>query len=166
MLDYMVIATAWIVTVVALIIFVPKDKIREAQVIYLFKQLITWLFGLAVVELRLIEYPVRLLSYANRTSFTFEYFIYPSLCVIFNLRYPQNDSYFRQFLYYSYYCTAMTLLEVFVERYTNVITYLHWSWYVTWITLFITFYISRSYYVWFFKIKRSKLDKIHSGGYT
>nr|WP_282434416.1 CBO0543 family protein [Desulfosporosinus orientis] len=42
----------------------------------------TWAVGLGVVELRLIEYPVRLFPYANRTSFSFEYFIYPSICAI------------------------------------------------------------------------------------
>ncbi|WP_345788342.1 CBO0543 family protein [Desulfosporosinus orientis] len=62
--------------------FIPKDKIRKALIAFLFKQVITWAVGLGVVELRLIEYPVRLFPYANRTSFSFEYFIYPSICAI------------------------------------------------------------------------------------
>jgi hypothetical protein len=151
--DYAILFAAWIVTIVLLVIFIPKNKLRLAQVAFLFKQLITWLTGLAVVEAGLIEYPIRLFPIANRTSFTFEYFIYPSICAIFNVHYPQEKSRFAQFMYYIYYCTAITIVEVIVERYTNIITYVHWTWYITWITLFITFYLTRNYCLWFFKQK-------------
>ena len=154
-LEYAIIAIAWAVTAVSLVLFIPKNKIREAQVAFLFKQLITWVVGLAAVELRLIEYPVRLFSYANRTSFSFEFFIYPSICAIFNVNYPENKKPFGQFMYYFYYCTTLTLIEVIVEKYTNVLKYIHWTWYITWITLFITFYITRKYYVWFFRLKQN-----------
>ena len=154
--EYIIISFAWIITIVSLIKFVPKDKIREAQVAFLFKQIITWVAGLAVVELGLIEYPVRLFfPHANRASFSFEYFIYPAIGAIFNVNYPKNKSSFGQFMYYFYYCTTMTVIEVIIERYTDVLTYIHWTWYITWITLFITFYITRKYYVWFFKLKQN-----------
>jgi len=70
------------VSAALLLIFVPKNKIREASVIFCFKQLITWLLGLFVAEFNLIEYPVRLFANATKASFTFEYFVYPSICVI------------------------------------------------------------------------------------
>ncbi|NMC57343.1 MAG: hypothetical protein GYA50_09005, partial [Eubacteriaceae bacterium] len=110
----------------------------------------TWILGLTVVQLGLIEYPVRFFPYATRTSFTFEYFVYPSICVIFNLYYPNGKSRFRQFMHYFYFCTAITIIEVLIEKYTDIIKYLHWTWHVTWITLFITFFLSRKFYVWFF----------------
>lgn len=152
--EYVLIALQWIATIILLILFIPKEKFREAQVAFFFKQLITWLLGLAVVELHLIEYPVRLFPYANKTSFTFEYFVYPSLCAIFNVHYPQDKSLFRQFLYYFSYCSVITVLEVIVERETQIINYIHWDWYVSWSTLFLTFYLTRIYYVWFFRLKR------------
>ena len=154
--DYILIATQWIVMIVLLLKFIPKNKIREAHTAFFFKQLVTWVLGLSVVQLKLIEYPVRLFPYANKASFTFEYFIYPSLCAIFNVHYPEKKSAFSQFMYYFYYCTSMTVLEVFVEKYTNILRYLHWTWYITWITLFITFYMTRKYYEWFFKLKENK----------
>ncbi|MDP4159781.1 MAG: CBO0543 family protein [Bacillota bacterium] len=151
--EYIIIAIAWIITIILLVIFIPKDKYREAQVAFGIKQVLTWVTGLTVVELGLLEYPVRLFPYANKTSFTFEYFIYPSICAIFNVHYPEDKKTFGQFLYYVYYCTTMTLIEVIVERSTNIIKYIHWTWYITWITLFFTFTISRKYYTWFFKLK-------------
>jgi hypothetical protein len=45
----------------------------------------------------------------------------------------------------------MTILEVIIERYTNLIDYISWSWYWTWITLLITFHLTRTYYLWFIK---------------
>lgn len=138
-----------------LILFIPKNKLKEAQVIFLFKQLITWMIGLAVANYKLIEYPVRLFSYAYKSSLSFDFFIYPSICVVFNLYYPKGKSIIKQFMHYFYFCTVMTILEVLCEKYTNIIKYIHWTWYLTWITLFITFYLSNKYYVYFFGIRNS-----------
>jgi len=154
--DYILIIIQWIVTIGLLVKFIPKNKVREASVAFCFKQLLTWILGLSVAQLKLIEYPVRLFPYACRTSFTFEYFVYPSISAIFNVHYPQNKSSFSQFMYYCYYCTTITILETYAEKYTNILKYIHWTWYITWITLFITFYMTRIYYVWFFKLKQNK----------
>lgn len=142
---------AWITCILTLLILVPKNMIREAQVIFLFKQVLTWLFGLMVVEFKLIEYPVRLFPYANRTSFSFEYFIYPAICVIFNLYYPKTKRILPQLRHYFVFCTTITVIEIFTEKYTDIINYLYWHWSLTLVTLFITFYLSRKFYTWFFK---------------
>ncbi len=152
--DYYLIAAAWVITAIALIIFVPKNKIRDAWVIFMFKLVSTWPLGLLFVELKLLEYPVRLFSYANRTSFSFEYFIYPAICVIFNLHFPQGKNKLIQTLHYAAYCTGITVFEIFVKEYTNIIAYTGWTWYYTWVSLFVTFLISRMFYIWFFKINK------------
>ena len=153
-LDAAILAFAWLLTIGMLFIFIPRDKIREALVIFLFKQLITWIIGLLVVELGLIEYPVRSFANASWTSFDFEYFIYPAICVVFNLHYPVGKKPLKQLMHYVNYCSAITFVEVLIERYTDIIEYIHWEWYVTWITLFITFYVSRRFYLWFFKLTK------------
>jgi hypothetical protein len=153
-LNYILISIEWIGTISLLLIFIPKYKIREAYIAFSFKQILTWILGLTVAQLRLIEYPIRLFPYASKADFTFEFFMYPSLCAIFNVHYPKNKGTFGQFMYYFYYCTTMTILEVFAERYTNILKYLHWAWYITWITLFMTFYITRKFYEWYLKINK------------
>ena len=60
-INNIIIVGEWIVTIVGLFMFIPKNKLREANLALFINQLITWLFGLLVVELRLIKYPVRLL---------------------------------------------------------------------------------------------------------
>jgi hypothetical protein len=149
--QYYYIIFGWIITIIALILFIPKNKICVAAVAFQFKQTITWLLGLTVVQLGLIEYPVRSLPKATMSSFDFEFFIYPAICAIFNVHYPQGKSKPVKVLYYAGYCSGITVVEVLAEHYTDVITYVHWAWYVTWITLCITFFLCRVCVVWFFK---------------
>jgi hypothetical protein len=150
-IEYIIYAIESSVVIFLLFRFIPKDKIRVAHAAYLFKLVITWSVGLAVVEYGLIEYPVRFFSYATRATFLFEFFLYPSICAIFVVNYPEKKSIFAKFMYIFYYCTPLTIIEVIEERYTDIITYIHWNWFVTWSTFFITFYISQKYSKWFFK---------------
>ncbi len=150
-IDVIVLALGWIITIAVLFFSIPINRIREALLIFFFKQLITWILGITVAQYGLIEYPVRSFPYATRASFDFEYFIYPAVCVVFNLHYPEGKSRFRQFMHYAITCTIVTVVEVLCEKHTNIINYIHWTWYITWLTLFITFFASRKFYVWFFR---------------
>ncbi|BCJ88502.1 CBO0543 family protein [Effusibacillus dendaii] len=145
---------AWLIMAYLLWKFVPRNKIREAHVIFLFKQAMTWVFGLMVAHWELIEYPVRIFAGGTQSSFTYDYFIDPSIAVLFNLRYPENGGRWRKFLHYVIYCSAVVFPEWILEDYTDLIEYKKWAWYWSWITLFATLFISRQYYLWFFKIKR------------
>src|SRR5690554_1168980 len=78
LLERIILALVWIITILGLIRLTPRNQIRDAHVIFLFKQVLTWIFGLLVVQFHLIEYPVRMLHKATMTSFSFEYFIYPA----------------------------------------------------------------------------------------
>jgi hypothetical protein len=156
--EYTILVIAWIITINLLIRYVPRNRSREAWLVFLFKLFLTWIFGLLVVELDMIEYPIRFFMEASRTSFTFEFFVYPAICVLFNLHYPEGKGKGRQWMHYVYYCSGITIIEVFLEKNTRLIIYTNWEWYWTWITLFVTFYMSRKFYLWFFK-PYSKVDK-------
>lgn len=134
--------------------FIPKNKVKEAHVAYLFKLVLTWSLGLIVAELKLIEYPVRLFPYANKASFLFEFFFYPCICAVFIVNFPEKKSAFTRFMYYFCFCTSLTIIEAIEEKYTDILTYKHWAWYATWTTFFITFYIANLYNRWFFKQSR------------
>jgi len=74
---------------------------------------------------------------ATKASFTFEYFVYPSICVIFNLYYPERKSLFKRILYYFIYTAAITVFEVIF------------------LSVYLTFFLSRAYFKWFFKISNN-----------
>ena len=139
-----------ILIIALLFIFIPKSKIREAHVAYLFALIVTWPLGLIVADFILIEYPIRIFSYSNKAHFIFEFFLLPCICTLFVINYPEKKSVFAKLMYYFYYCTTLTIVEVIQERYTDVLEYIHWSWYVTWITMFAIFYIVKKYNKWFF----------------
>ncbi|WP_449536501.1 CBO0543 family protein [Ferdinandcohnia sp. Marseille-Q9671] len=133
-----------------IVFLIPKKKFRLAVVAFLFKQLITFLIGLVVVELELLEYPTRLFSSINRTSFTFEYYAFPVVCAAFNVWYPNGRSIFIQLGYYAGFSTVLTIIEIIIEKYIDLIKYIHWEWYITWITIALSFYLTRKFCNWFF----------------
>lgn len=133
-----------------ILFFVPKNKIRLAVVAFLFQQIITFLIGLVVVELGLLEYPVRLFASINRTSFTFEYYAFPVICAAFNVWYPNDRSTIIQLGYYAGFSSVLTIAEVLIEKYTYLIKYIHWEWYITWSTICLSLFIARLFCVWFF----------------
>nr|WP_281279867.1 CBO0543 family protein [Cohnella pontilimi] len=118
--------------------------------IFFFLQTITWSVGLLVVELGLIQYPVREFIKADATSFSFEYFIYPALCVVYNLKFPAGNRWMKAGWIIGF-PTVMTIIEVIIERNTKLIDYLNWNSYWSWITLFLTFLISRVYFLWVYR---------------
>lgn len=142
--------SSWVVMAILLMVFVPLNRIREALVVFFFKQTITWYFGTLVVQYGLIKYPVRFFPKATNTSFTFEFFVYPAICILFNLYFPFDKSYLWQIFYFVCFASAITVFEVMLEKHTNLIKYIKWSWFLTWITLLITFAMSNVFYRWFF----------------
>jgi hypothetical protein len=147
-----IIVSSWVLMSLFLFRYVPKGRIREAQIVFFFHQAITWLFGLIVVETRLIEYPYRLFfRKSNKANFSFEYFIYPALSVFFNLHYPENRNATFKALYYLLHTSLITVFELFAVKYTKLIRYKNWNWYWSFITIWGTYYISHVHFRWFFK---------------
>jgi hypothetical protein len=82
-------ASVWVIMIIALLLFVPKNKKREASVVYTFTCFLGFFIGLFIVQMKWIEYPARMLfRYAERAEFTFEFVLYPTICVLFVLHYP------------------------------------------------------------------------------
>ncbi|WP_084034816.1 CBO0543 family protein [Anaerobacillus alkalilacustris] len=155
--DKVIEASAWIVMSFILYKFVPRNKFREAQLAFLFKQVITWIFGLIVVENGIIKYPHRLFfKKANKASFTFEFFILPSFCSLFNIHYPEQKHQIFKVLHYVFYTSIIVILEIYAIKSTNLIKYKKWTWYWSYITITISYYLSRLYYRWFFRYNNNQ----------
>lgn len=132
--------------------FIPRDKRKDASIIFLFQQFVTWFLGLLVVELHLLEYPVRELAEVNRTSFLYEFLVYPITSIFFCLYYPQLRSKLIKIIYIVTFTTCLTIPEVLFEKYTDLISYMNWAWYISWISIYVTLYLSWVFYRWFFRL--------------
>lgn len=140
----------WIATTISLFVLIPKAKVGLALVAFLFAQALTWPMGLFTVDMGWIQYPIRFFENANYASFTFDYFFLPVMCVYFNIYFPEGKGLLRRTAHYTIFCTAMALLELLFLHHTNLIRYIHWNAYWTWITLWVNFYITRKFCLWFF----------------
>lgn len=139
-----------IITVLSLI-FMPKNKLLQAQFIFLFVHFSSWILGLSAVQLALIEYPYRELSTVNRTSFIFEFLVLPIMCIHFNVHFPERSSKAVKCMYYFGITLVFTIIEYFMEKYTLILKYTGWQLYWTFISVCFIFWLSRKTSQWFFK---------------
>ncbi|CAI9390599.1 CBO0543 family protein [Niallia sp. Sow4_A1] len=142
------------ISILALFFLVPKNKAREAWMIFLSLQIITWPAGLLAVEWNMIDYPIQLFSFANefnRSSFTFEFFLFPVTAIMFNLYYPKKIKKTGTFFYYFLFAGFFTCLEVIIERHTELVNYISWHGSYTLITVMVTLFLNHTYYHWFKK---------------
>lgn len=143
-----------IVCIFSLIKFIPKDKKRDAWILFLFLQVITWPAGLISVEMGWIEYPTQLLPHANsynQTSFTFEFFFFPVVAIFFSLYYPRKKYWSIVLLYFIGISGFFTTFEVILEKTTSLVTYHEWRWYWTFISVLVSLFINNQFYRWFKK---------------
>lgn len=147
----------WAATLISMVFLIPRNKVREAVVAFLFKQAMTWPLGLFIADMGWIQYPIRFFENVNRGSFTFEYFFYPVICAYFMVYFPNDKRLVTRAAYYFAFSTTLTLAELVILHNTDLIIYIRWNAYATWISLFITFYITRKFCLWFFKPYRGIL---------
>ncbi|WP_413305683.1 CBO0543 family protein [Bacillus sp. 1P10SD] len=83
---------------------------------------------------------------------TTEYFFYPLLSGFYLIFEPKRSLAIR-ILNLALWISGLTLMDVMLEKYTNLIEYVHYSWYLTWINFFCIFAITNLIYQWFFKDK-------------
>jgi len=154
-IELIILTFAWIIPAILLIIFINKKNFLNAQVSFLFMQVPSFLFGALVVQGGFIEYPVGFLKVAYNASFTFEFFVYPAISIFFNIYFPKDKLWFIKAIYILAFPTLITIIEVYLEKHTQLIKYLNWSWYWSFITLTLVLLLSYWYYQWFFeKIKQ------------
>ncbi|MCR8633733.1 CBO0543 family protein [Paenibacillus radicis (ex Xue et al. 2023)] len=144
-------AAVWVVSALLLLFFVPKKKYREAWISFFIMQLPTWLLGLFVVQLGLIEYPSRFMADGTNTSFTYEFFALPVISIIYNLHYPSDRGAGLRLGYVLLYASVLTGMEIIIEAYTDLVEYIHWNWLYTWVSVLLTLQGSYWFYVWFTK---------------
>lgn len=114
-------------------------------------QLLTWPFGIFAVEYGAIEYPVRFFPKIINSSFTYEFLALPAIGVIYCMYFPLRRSMLVKVLYFIAFPTILSIGEVVILNYTDLIRYIHWNWLISWLTIAITLHLNYSYFRWFYK---------------
>ncbi|MDF2958391.1 MAG: hypothetical protein K0S39_126 [Paenibacillus sp.] len=150
-IDRLVESAVWGVGALLILLFVPKKKYREAWISFLFMSVPIWISGLFVVQFGLVEYPSRFMAAAMNTSFTYEFFALPVISVLYNQYYPSDKSLPLRLGYILSYSIVLTVTEIILEAYTDLVEYIHWNWFMTFLSVMLILQVSYWFYVWFIK---------------
>ncbi|MDT8901549.1 CBO0543 family protein [Anaeroselena agilis] len=136
--------TSAAIALLLLIFAVDWRYFRDWVVVFLFKCTVDFLWGSAVVSLKLIEYPDRLFPRYYDTSILFEIWVFPVLCILYN-QLTRTRGLTAAVGYALLFSAGITALEYPLEYYTNLIEYKNWTWFTSFYTITATFLISRAF---------------------
>ncbi|MCC2684597.1 MAG: hypothetical protein K0R75_1496 [Paenibacillaceae bacterium] len=139
----------WVVSIALMLFFIPRARIREAAVSFMFTQLLSWILGYLVVYFGLLSYPKHFFATATDTSFTYEFLAFPAISAIMNVHFPTGKPVWLQIGYWLLFPTVLTLVEIVLVHYTNLILYIHWAWYISWISIAATMLLAFAFHNWF-----------------
>jgi hypothetical protein len=143
-LDQIIMIISAIITLLLLIFAVDWRYVRDWVVVFFFKCTIDFAWGGAVQNLNLIQYPVRWLPEYFHTSLLFEVWVFPVLCILYN-QVTHKRGLVAIIWYALLFSAGMTAIEYPLELYTDLIKYIHWTWFTTFYTLTLTFLASRAF---------------------
>ena len=124
-----------------------REKLKDWLLIFFLKGYIASFLDQIIVKKKRISYPVRFMSKYFDSSLLFDYLLFPLLCVFYN-RTSEKSNLHSIFLQSLIYTTPMTVLEVILEKKTNLIQYKkNWNWLITYSTLVVTFLFVRGFIV-------------------
>lgn len=146
--------TAAIVTLLLAAIAIDWRNFREWIALFFFQGEIDLLLGSLVVESGLLDYPVRILPDLYDTSLLFELWVLPILCILYN-QIINKRSLWSMGYYAMLFSAGITGIEFIIERNTNLIAYIEWSWVTTFITVTLAFWVSRAFVVLYRQAYRS-----------
>ena len=122
-----------------------REKLKDWLLIFFLKGYISSFLDQIIVKKKQISYPVRFMSKYFDSSLLFDYLLFPLLCVFYN-RTSEKSNLHSIFLQSFIYTTPMTVLEVILEKKTNLIRYnKNWNWLITYSTLVVTFLFVRGF---------------------
>ncbi|MFA9560466.1 CBO0543 family protein [Evansella sp. AB-rgal1] len=139
-----------VLTVGVLFVFNPRKQLRKTHMVFFFNQTITWLFILFVVEKGIIKNPLRIFKHASKANFGLVFFVFPALNTLYTVRFPEHKNNLIKLLYSSSFVVGQGIVELLLERYTELFTYVKWRWYYSFILRIVISYLSRLYGKWFF----------------
>jgi hypothetical protein len=152
-MEYLILLLMWLFGFIGFILFVPKKDWRKGFLAFMMFQAIIWLCDMPAFTYDLLRAPVRELPKATDLPLTIDYFFYPVLFSIFYVHRRVNGSLGSRITYFFVWVSASSLLDIVIERYTDLLEYEFLKWYGMWMYIGFLFYISQICCNWFFKDK-------------
>ncbi|MBE4909637.1 hypothetical protein IMZ08_16410 [Bacillus luteolus] len=119
-IDFTVILAIWVIFPLILYFAVPRDRVREMIAVFLFFQMLTWLFSIVMTKFGVLSAPIREFPEATKINFSSEYIVFPTAAVLFQRWYPENGGKIRQALHYLYTVGGIILFLFIIGRTTDL----------------------------------------------
>ncbi|MBP1964777.1 CBO0543 family protein [Paenibacillus aceris] len=154
--ERVILIVIWVVCIVLIPVMIPKHRTREAVLLFLFTQMITWIMSLLLVEWKAIENPIREFPSASGSNFTNNYIFFPLISTLFALYYPGQKSVAIRTFYQVRIVLLAGIYLILISRYTQILHYIHFNIFLHMILLWIVLNVVRTYASWFFQRKIQK----------
>ncbi|GFZ81249.1 hypothetical protein GCM10008018_28610 [Paenibacillus marchantiophytorum] len=141
---------AWVICMTLMPILVPKNRIRQAVLLFLSTQLITWVLSVMFVEWGFYENPIREFPAASGSNFTNNYLLFPFISTMFSLYYPNSKSSVLKWLFQARFVIAIGTYCALISKYSNLLEYRHFNVYFHMLVIWAVLNITRKYEGWFF----------------
>ena len=154
-IDRWILTAVWVLCIPAMMLIIPRKRWREAALLFVFNQSITWMLSLIQVEAGFAVNPVREFPRAVASNFTFNFILYPTVAVFFAFYYPKSG-WLRKFLYVAAFVGSLWLFVWLVVHYTQLVRLTRFPWWAVILVFTAGFYATRKYYEWYFRLQPEK----------
>lgn len=156
-IEKIILAAVWVLSVFALLTGVPKDRRREAALVFVTGQTLTWSLSLLFVEWEWVQNPVREFQKATAANFTFNFVLYPTVTVFYSLYYPKHGSAWARVGYTALYLAAFMVFLSVLQQYTDLMRQVPLYRYVGSVLVFLGVMAGvHAYKNWFFNASTSR----------
>ncbi|KKI91321.1 hypothetical protein WQ54_15365 [Bacillus sp. SA1-12] len=153
LMEHWILVAMWVFGFVGFLLLIPRKDRRKGWLAFLMFQAFIWLCDMPSFQYGLLSAPVREFPKATDLAITINYFFYPVMFSIFYVHKKGNGSIWSRFAYFFVWISIMTLFDVVLERYTDLLEYGFITWYGMLIYIGFLFYVSQVCCNWFFKDK-------------
>lgn len=154
-LEHVILIAMWLVGIVGFVLFITRKDRREGLFSLMVFQSFVWLCDMFSFEFGLLSAPVRLFPKATDLALTINYIFYPVLFSIYYVKRKSKGNRRKRITFFLIWISAITLFDVVIERYTDLLEYGLITWYWMWVYIGFLFFVSQVCSDWFFKDKAS-----------
>lgn len=151
LLERLILVLMWLLGIVGILVLIPRDKRRQGILAALMFQAIIWLCDMPSFYYGLLSAPVREFPKATDLAITINYIFYPVLFSVYYDHKRVKGSQWSRFAYFMIWISGVTLFDVVLEKYTDLLEYGKITWYGMWMYIGFLFYIGQVCCNWFFK---------------
>ncbi len=155
LLEHWIFLATWVLGIIGFLLFIPRKDRRVGIMAFMIFQALIWLCDMPAFKFNLLSAPVRILPKATNLALTINYIFYPVLFSIYYVHRRVKGNLWSKFLYFFVWISAVTLLDMVIERYTDLLEYGFLTWYGMWGYISFLFYVSQVCCNRFFKDKSS-----------